>query len=731
MFSSGIKLLKEKSNLKLLLTVFVLLMFFTGLYIFLILPALRAEIYREKKQQTAEMIDIGLSVLDYHQNLEEQGSHSRLEAQTAAAQVIRALKYGNRDMDYFWINDLDAFMVVHPFRPDLEGKSLSDSDDPDDNYLLGLFQRFIEVCLNDGSGHITYDWQYYDEVNRSEEKLSYVALFEPWDWIIGTGVYLIDLEATIVRRRNVALGLLALFFTITTALTLFYFKEKQIEHKLLESEEKFRLIAENTADTITVLDLDLKYLYLSPSVYNLKGFTPEELMVQPLEHSMTPESQRIVGEILQREMSMLHEEDFNPDKTMQLELEEYRKDGSTIWVENSLSFIKDSSGKAIGVLSVAKDISERKKQQEALHKEQREKNLILDNMAELVSYLDLEMRIIWTNHAVNKFYQAEPEELRGHKCYEIWLGYDEPCDDCPVVKALESGQLSENVISYDEGQSWKMSASPVYDENGNMVGVLETALDVTDLKKAEEKLKSLNENLEQRVQERTAELEQANKELAAFTYSVSHDLRAPLRSIEGFSDAVLEDCSSDLDYKAIDYLERVRLAARSMNDLIDDLLKLSRVTRQELNRDQVDLSAMVTAYLKHLREKEPQRNVQCLVAPQLTATGDAALLRIALENLLDNAWKFTAVSEPARIEFGASVNDGNHVYHICDNGSGFDKTQSGKIFQAFQRLHSDKDFPGSGIGLSIVQRIIERHGGKIWAEAEPGNGATFFFTLSG
>ncbi len=731
MFSSGIRFLKDKNNLKLLLTVFILLMLFTGLYIFLVLPALRDEIYREKKQQTSEMIDIGLSVLDYHHNLEELGLQSRLEAQQTAAELIRALKYGDRNLDYFWINDLDAFMIVHPFRPDLEGKPLTDSENPDDKYLYGLFQQFIELCLADGAGHTTYDWQYYDEVDRSEKKLSYVALFEPWGWIIGTGVYLIDLESAIARRRNVALSLLSLFFTIITALALFYFKEKQVEHKLLESEEKFRLIAENTADTITVLDLGLKYLYLSPSVYNLKGFTPEELMAHPLEHTLTPESQRIVGEIMQREMSMLHEEDFNPDKTMQLELEEYCKDGSTIWVENSLSFIKDNNGKAIGVLSVAKDISERKKQQEALQKEQREKNLILNNMAELVSYLDLEMRIIWTNHAVNKFYQSKPEDMRGHKCYEIWLGYQEPCADCPVVKALESGQLCENVVSYDNGQSWKMTASPVYDDGGNMIGVLDTALDFTELKKAEEKLKSLNENLEQRVQERTVELEQANRELAAFTYSVSHDLRAPLRSIEGFSNAVLEDYSSDLDYKAIDYLERVSLAARRMNDLIEDLLKLSRVTRQELNRDQVDLSAMVAAYIKHLKEKEPQRDVRCDVEPRLTATGDAALLRIALENLLDNAWKFTITAETAAIEFGSSGKDGSLVYYIRDNGSGFDGSQSDKIFQAFQRLHSDKDFPGSGIGLSIVQRIVERHGGEIWAEAEPGSGAAFFFTLPG
>ena len=237
-------------------------------------------------------------------------------------------------------------------------------------------------------------------------------------------------------------------------------------------------------------------------------------------------------------------------------------------------------------------------------------------------------------------------------------------------------------------------------------------------------------DLEMRVAERTAELAAVNKELEAFSYSVSHDLRAPLRSIDGFSQALLEDYAERLDDQARDYLNRVRAATQRMGLLIDDMLTLSRVTRAEMQRGTVDLSLLAEDVLEELQKTEPGRKVEWRIEPGLAAEGDTQLLRVALLNLLGNAWKYTARQPQPRIEFGAVRNaDGTREFFVRDNGAGFDMRYAGKLFGAFQRLHTASEFPGTGIGLATVQRIINRHRGQVRAEGVPGRGATFYFTL--
>ncbi len=224
------------------------------------------------------------------------------------------------------------------------------------------------------------------------------------------------------------------------------------------------------------------------------------------------------------------------------------------------------------------------------------------------------------------------------------------------------------------------------------------------------------------------DLEHKNRELESFSYAVSHDLRAPLRRIDGFSRALLESATG-LDETGRRFLERIREASRQMWELIDDVLYLARVSRLELQEQDVDLSALAAAILERLREAEPGRTVEARIRPGLVARGDGQLLRIALENLLENAWKFTAHAQPARIEFGATTLGGEPSYFVRDNGAGFDMAYADRLFAPFQRLHLTGEFPGTGIGLATVQRIIHRHGGRIWAEAAVGQGATFHFTL--
>ena len=257
----------------------------------------------------------------------------------------------------------------------------------------------------------------------------------------------------------------------------------------------------------------------------------------------------------------------------------------------------------------------------------------------------------------------------------------------------------------------------------------ETARELAERRRAEAEILRLNAELEQRVQERTAQLEYTNGELESFCYSVSHDLRAPLRAIDGFSQALIEDFGKDVPEDGQRYLARIRSSTQRMGQLIEDLLNLSRVSRGALSRADTDLSQIVRQVAAELQARDPARKVELVVWDGVRADADARLLRAVFENLLGNAWKFTGKREAARIEFG-SLRDGARItYYVRDNGAGFDMAYSSKLFGAFQRLHTAGEFAGTGIGLATVQRIIHRHGGRIWADAQPGQGAVFYFTL--
>jgi len=269
------------------------------------------------------------------------------------------------------------------------------------------------------------------------------------------------------------------------------------------------------------------------------------------------------------------------------------------------------------------------------------------------------------------------------------------------------------------------SISSIRDPAGNTTHYLAVKEDITARKQAEEE----KERLMGEAQRRAVDLDAVNKELEAFSYSVSHDLRAPLRSIDGFSQVLLRNYVDKLDDKGQDYLERVRAASQRMGHLIDDMLMLSRVTRKEMRRESVDLSRLARDIARELQEAEKERRVEFLITPGLTVQGDPDLLRLALQNLFGNAWKFTSTHASATIEFGVTQHEGKPAYFVRDDGAGFDMAYSDKLFGAFQRLHRVTEFPGSGIGLATVQRIVHRHGGRVWAEGAMENGATFYFTL--
>jgi light-regulated signal transduction histidine kinase (bacteriophytochrome) len=266
----------------------------------------------------------------------------------------------------------------------------------------------------------------------------------------------------------------------------------------------------------------------------------------------------------------------------------------------------------------------------------------------------------------------------------------------------------------------------VYGPDAKSRGFSEVTRDVTERKRGEEEVRELNTSLRQRA----AQLETSNKELEAFSYSVAHDLRAPLRGIDGISLALSEGYAANLDERAQNHLARIRAASQRMGRLIDDLLNLSRITRKEMSRESVDLSAMARDVLANLKQLEPQRAVECVAPDGIIVKGDPHLLQLALGNLLSNAWKFTGKTPQAIIELGVEQpQNGRAVYFVSDNGAGFNMAYVDKLFRPFQRLHATDEFPGTGAGLTIVQRIIERHRGKVWAVGAEGKDAKFSFTL--
>ena len=297
-----------------------------------------------------------------------------------------------------------------------------------------------------------------------------------------------------------------------------------------------------------------------------------------------------------------------------------------------------------------------------------------------------------------------------------------------VLAALKvRGSVRNQEVSFlgDKGDIHNMLFSSEPINFGGEPCKITIAKDITELKRTEEELKAAMSRLERS----TAQLQATNRELETFSYSVSHDLRSPLRSIDGFSQALIEDYEDKFDAQGRDYLNRLRLASQKMGELIDGLLKLSRLTRSEMHQETVDLSVLAREIVTRLQEEQPEHKVEFYAGDGLTASGDPQMLRALLENLIGNAWKFSGKNPQARIEFGKVGNNGKTEFFIRDNGVGFDMAYAGKLFGAFQRLHSTEDFPGTGIGLATVQRIVNRHGGTIRAEGKVGKGAAFYFTL--
>jgi PAS domain S-box-containing protein len=514
-------------------------------------------------------------------------------------------------------------------------------------------------------------------------------------------------------------------------------ERKRAEEALRLSEERLKAIIEQSPLSIQFFSPDGICTGVNPAWEKLWGMQSEKIMgynvladPQIKEKGILPHLQKTFA----GEVGSVPPTYYDPAEVGLV--------GEARWTTAVAYPVKDSSGQVREVVLTHQDVTERIQSEEKVRKlneelEQRvnERTLalseahnllqtLMDNMPDHIYFKDMKSRFIRNSRSQARMMgMNDPTEVIGKTDFDFFppahaqRSYDEEQD------LIKSGQpiidLEERVVWPNGRITWVSTTKlPWRDAEGEITGMFGISRDITERKQAEEELQ--NSNLQ---------LDAANKELEAFSYSVSHDLRAPLRSIDGFSQALLEDYGNQIPEQGRQYLNRVRNAAQHMAELIDDLLNLSRVTRTPMKSETVDLSALAEKITNDLQHTEPERQATISITPGLTAKGDAQLLYIVLMNLLGNAWKFTSKKEDPRIEFGTEADTDLTTFFVRDNGAGFDMTYADKLFGAFQRLHSMEEFPGTGIGLATVKRIISRHGGKVWAESESGTGTTFYFTL--
>jgi PAS domain S-box-containing protein len=551
-------------------------------------------------------------------------------------------------------------------------------------------------------------------------------------------------------------------------------ERKRTEDALRKSEEMLRLVMDNVPQYIFWKDLNSVYIWCNKNFARAAGVEVPEKIVGKTDYDMAWKK---------AESDFFREVDHRVMTTNQAECHiiepQLQADGKQAWLETNKIPLRDAEGKVVGVLGTYEDITERVRAQEELRQRNRELEVVADILATTTLNLDLQAilqqtlkkALTLTGVEGGNFCLVNPESRALTPAASENIS-PKGVSKSGTVKNMSGGCLcgyvaetGKPLILWDDTASGGndmrevlrkeeihfLAAFPLM-VRGQAIAVLclfsrenakpsprdlelvedlcgPIALAIENAQLYEETQRHAAA-LERQVAERTAHLEVANKELEAFSYSVSHDLRAPLRSIDGFSQLLLDGCRDQLNDQNKDYLDRIRKATQCMGRLIDDLLNLSRVSRGDVVRQQVDLSVLADAVAADFLANQPQREVDFLISPDLKVQGDPALLQIVMQNLLGNAWKFTANCPKARIEFGSQMQDNRKVYFVRDNGVGFDMNYVGKLFSPFQRLHSDKEFPGTGIGLATVLRIIRRHGGTVWAEGKVGEGTTVYFTVS-
>jgi PAS domain S-box-containing protein len=399
--------------------------------------------------------------------------------------------------------------------------------------------------------------------------------------------------------------------------------------------------------------------------------------------------------------------------------------------------MRDGAGNITGIIGMIRDVTELKNALDALERERNLLRSLIDNLPDAIYAKDRELRYVLINAAGMRLRGvARHDDILGKSARDFFTAEETAAIESEDRAIMAGGRAlidsERRAVERRTGERWiSLSKIPLADGAGAVSGLLTINRDITVVRNMIEEVRRLNAELEGRVRARTRELQDANKELEAFSYSVSHDLRAPVRRIEGFGKFMLRDNSARLDAEGRARLERIVAAAIRAGELIEDLLMLARVSRQSMARRTVDMSALAAEAAAALAEANPQRQVEVVIAPELAVDADTGLMRVVLDNLVGNAWKFTAGRPAARIEVASAALDGERAYFVRDNGAGFDMQYAARLFTPFQRMHTAEQFEGTGIGLATVKRIVERHEGRIWIDSAVERGTTVYFTLGG
>ena len=503
-------------------------------------------------------------------------------------------------------------------------------------------------------------------------------------------------------------------------------ERKRAEEALRESEEKYRSVIESAPVGIFIIK-DEVIQYVNPVMNEITGYTEQDVLGKHFLNFVAKKYREIEQQFYTRRMKG----EIFPSS---YETGAIIKNGREIPVELTVSVFNLFGEKAEMVF--VRDITERKEAERILLQNKQELDSIYNTVGDMVFQLQFEEGDRFRFNSVNRTFEnytgLKASTVVGKLIDEI---IPEPLLEI-TIKKYHKAIKQKTIVKWEGTMQFptraltcEFSVAPVFDVTGKCTHLVGSIHDITERKMIEERIKKLNEELEDSVQRRTKQLEVANNELEAFAHSVSHDLRAPLRGMDGFSQALLEDYQDKFDAQGKNYLHRIRLASQRMGKLIDDMLNLAHVSRSEMNMQQVDLSQMSREIATDHQDTQPERKVEFIIPDGIKAWGDRSLLHIVLENLIGNAWKFTSKHPTARIEFGRQKQKEKLVYFIRDDGAGFDMNYAQKLFGTFQRLHTTAEFPGTGVGLATVQRVIHRHGGEVWAEAEIEKGSIFYFTI--